>query len=55
MKETLATIMERRSIRVFLPKQIKKQELQQVIQAGLYAPSAHNQQSLCVSIVVSDR
>ncbi len=51
MKETLATIMERRSIRVFLPKQIKKQELQQVIQAGLYAPSAHNQQSWHFTVI----
>ena len=41
--ETLKTIKQRRSIRSFKGEQIKDEELQAVIEAGMYAPNAGNQ------------
>ncbi|RXA21689.1 nitroreductase family protein [Methanosarcina sp. MSH10X1] len=41
--ETLSTIKNRRSIRNFKNKQIKDEELQAVLNAGTYAPSANEQ------------
>lgn len=41
--ETLATIRNRRSIRNFKDEQIKDEELQAVLDAGVYAPSANDQ------------
>lgn len=43
MNETLKTIKQRRSIRSFKDEQIKEEELQAVLEAGLCAPSAANQ------------
>lgn len=43
--ETLRTIKSRRSIRSFKDEQITNEELQAVLEAGLYAPSAGNQQA----------
>lgn len=40
MNEVMNTILHRRSIRRLEPKQIEEPALQQIIQAGLYAPSA---------------
>jgi len=45
MKETLKVIRERRTTRKFKDEQIKEEELQAIIEAGIYAPSAHNKQS----------
>lgn len=44
MNETIKIMRYRRSIRRFLPEQIKDEELQAIIESGLYAPSAHNDQ-----------
>ena len=44
MNETLNIIKARRSIRSYLPDQIKENELQAILEAGYYAPSARNQQ-----------
>ncbi len=41
--ETLSTIKNRRSIRNFKNEQIKDDELQAVLDAGIYAPSANDQ------------
>ena len=41
--ETLKTIKQRRSIRSFQAEQIKEEELQAVLEAGLYAPNAGDQ------------
>lgn len=43
--ETLNTLLNRRSIRKYKPEQIKDEELNVVLEAGKYAPSAMNQQS----------
>jgi nitroreductase len=41
--ETLKIIKQRRSIRSFKDEQIKEEELQAVLEAGMYAPNAGNQ------------
>lgn len=42
--EVLTTIKKRRSVRAFQEKQIAEEELQTVLEAARYAPSAGNQQ-----------
>ena len=44
MNETIQTILLRRSIRAYQPRQIGEEELQEIIQAGQYAPTAMGQQ-----------
>ena len=44
MNEVMKTIKNRRSIRNYLPEQIKDEELETIIEAGIYAPTAHNDQ-----------
>lgn len=44
MNETLKNIGNRRSIRTFLPEQINGTDMQAIIEAGIYAPSATNKQ-----------
>lgn len=51
MNEIIKIIMERRSIRRFRPEQIPGKELELILQAGLYAPSAGGRQG--VFMVVS--
>ena len=43
VNDTLRIIKQRRSIRSFKAEQIKEEELQAVLEAGLYAPNAGNQ------------
>ena len=45
MNEAIKNILERRSVRKFSDKQIPKEELDLIIKAGLYAPSAMNKQT----------
>ncbi|MGO9311245.1 MAG: nitroreductase family protein [Syntrophobacteraceae bacterium] len=54
MNETIKTLMERRSIRKFKPAQIKEEELNTILDAGMYAPSGANQQS-ALFVVVQDK
>lgn len=51
MNETLQTILHRRAIRRFDARQLAEETLQQILQAGLYAPSAGGRQG--VILVVS--
>lgn len=51
--ETLNVINSRRSIRKYKSEQIGAAELQQILNAGLYAPSAMNQQAWHFSVVQS--
>ena len=44
MNEVLQTIKNRRSIRSYKPEQIKQEELDLILEAGIYAPSGHNAQ-----------
>jgi len=43
VNETLKVIKQRRSIRSFKDEQIKEEELQALLEAGLFAPNAGNQ------------
>jgi nitroreductase len=49
----LKAIAKRRSVRRFKPEQISDPELQAVIDAGLAAPSGHNDQSCFFAVVQS--
>lgn len=51
MKETLKIIKNRRTTRKFKSEQIKDEELKEIIEAGIYAPSAHNQQSWNFTVI----
>lgn len=51
MNEKIDAILKRRSVREFLPKQIGQQELGQIIEAGLWAPSARNLQTPHITAV----
>lgn len=51
MNETINTILERRSVRSYSPEQIKDDELNSILKAGLYAPSARNQQSWHFTVI----
>ena len=50
MPDIFETIMHRRSIRRFEPKQIEEAALQQILQAGLYAPSAGGRQGVIFDV-----
>ena len=54
MNETIKTLLERRSIRRFKSVQIKEEELNAILEAGMYAPSVANQQS-ALFIVIQDK
>ncbi|GAP13513.1 nitroreductase [Longilinea arvoryzae] len=51
MNETLNVIHNRRSIRSYTPEPITDDELHEIIQAGIYAPSARNSQDWHFSVV----
>lgn len=51
MNETIRTIKARRSIRKFEAEQIDQATLAAIVEAGLYAPSAHNQQSWHFTVI----
>ena len=53
MNETLRVLKERRSIRKYKPEQITDQELDTILEAGLWAASAKNLQTP-VMVVVQD-
>lgn len=50
-KTTIETILSRRSIRVYKPEQIKKEELDQIITCAINAPSALNKQSWEIRVI----
>lgn len=44
MNEVFEVIKRRRSIRKYLPDQIKDEELNMILEAAIFAPSGHNEQ-----------
>ena len=52
--ETLQSMKDRRSIKSYLPEQIKKEELDKVLEAGIYAANGRGLQSAKI-VVVQDR
>jgi len=55
MNEVLRTIARRRSSRQFRAEQIKDDELRAILEAGLQAPSGHNDQSWYFTVVQDKR
>lgn len=51
MNEVLKNILTRRSVRSFKPEQIKDEELDKILQAGIYAPSGMNRQSWQFTVI----
>jgi nitroreductase len=51
MNEVLQTIQNRRSVRSYRPEQIAEDTLAQILEAGIYAPSAHNDQPWHFTVV----
>lgn len=54
MKETLIDLKTRRSCRKYKPEQIKKEELNSILEAGTYAPTGRGAQSPII-VSVQDR
>lgn len=54
MNNTIKNIQERRSIRKYKDQRITKEELNIILDAGKYAPSALNQQSSLMVVLESD-
>ena len=53
MNETLKVLKERRSIRKYRPEQVTEQDLNAILEAGTWAPTAKNLQTP-VMVVVQD-
>ena len=51
MNETLEILLNRRSIKVYKDEQIKDEELQTILEAGKFAPSAMNEQPWHFTVV----
>ena len=51
MNETLTVIHSRRSTRLFKDEQVKKEELDAIVEAGLCAPSANNFQNWHFTVI----
>ena len=51
MNEVLNNILTRRSVRNFKDEQIKEEELELILEAGIYAPSGKNEQSWQFTVV----
>jgi nitroreductase len=51
MSETLKTLLNRRSTRAYKNEQIKNEDLQTILEAGKFAPSAMNQQSWHFTVI----
>ena len=54
MNNTIKDIKQRRSIRKYKNERIQKEELNTILEAGKYAPSALNQQSSLMVVVESE-
>lgn len=54
MNESMKTLLTRRSIRKYKTEQIKDEELQQILEAGTYAPSAMGKQGANM-VVIQDK
>ena len=51
MNEAMNVLLGRRSIRSYRPEPLKKEDLDAIVKAGLYAPSAKNLQSTKLVVV----
>ncbi|WP_010233279.1 nitroreductase family protein [Clostridium arbusti] len=53
MNEVLKTLKNRRSVRSYLSEQIPEEDLQAILEAGIYAPTAHNDQPWHFTVIQS--
>ena len=53
MNEAYENIMTRRSVRKYKPDMVERELIEKVVEAGLYAPSGHGQQSSTVIVVTN--
>ncbi|HEX7468127.1 MAG TPA: nitroreductase family protein [Methanobacterium sp.] len=51
MNQTMETIKNRRSVRQYRSEQIKDQELEEILEAAIYAPTGHNDQPWHFTII----
>jgi len=51
MNEVINVIKQRRSVRAYQEKQLQEHELQAILEAGLWAPSAHNSQPWHLTVI----
>jgi len=51
MNEVINVIKRRRSVRAYQEEQLKEHELQAILEAGLWAPSAHNSQPWHLTVI----
>lgn len=51
MNETIQTLLQRRSIRAFGPQQVREEQLAEILEAGLYAPSGKGAQAVLMVVV----
>lgn len=54
MNETIETILNRRSVRVYSDEQIKQEDLELVLKAGLFSPSGCNMQPWHFTVVQNE-
>jgi len=54
VNETLKTLRERRSIRAYRPEPVREEDLDVILEAGLWAPSGFNRQTT-VMVVLQDK
>jgi nitroreductase len=55
MNETIQTILSRRSVRAYTDRQLSQQDLDLILEAGRYAPTAHNGQPWHFTVVQDAR
>ena len=55
MNETIGVIMKRRSIRKYKPDQVPDEDLRTILECGLHAPSAMNQQKWHFTVLQDKR
>lgn len=53
MNITIETILNRRSIRSYLDKPVEENDLRQIIECGLYAPSSRNKQEWHLTVITN--
>ena len=53
MNETMQTILSRKSVKSYKSEQVPEELLEQIIQAGLYAPSGRNKQAPIILAVTN--
>ena len=51
MNETMKAILERRSTRHYTSEPVSKEDLEQILEAGLWAPTARNEQEIKLAVM----